>query len=64
MLKSLEVTTEMLDELDDFLMSDDAPEDCMQISELDGFLIGIVVGPELVMPSEWIPCIWQDEEPT
>ena len=36
----------------------------MQISELDGFLIGIVVGPELVMPSEWIPCIWQDEELT
>ncbi len=53
----------MLEELDEFLMSDDAPEDCLQISDLDGFLTGIVVGPELIMPSEWVSCIWRGEEP-
>ena len=32
--------------LDAFLASDRTPPDCMQLSELDGFLAGIVVGPE------------------
>ena len=58
-----ELDEEMLAELDEFLMSDDAPEDCLQISELDGFLAGIVVGPELIKPSEWVPCIWMGGEP-
>jgi uncharacterized protein len=52
-----------LDELDAFLMSDRAPEDCMQLSDLDGFLAGIAIGPELIMPSEWHPVIWGGGEP-
>lgn len=47
-----------LDELDAFLLSDRAPEDRMQLSDLDGFLTGIAIGPELIMPSEWMPVIW------
>lgn len=39
----------------------------MLLSELDGFLAGIVVCPALVMPSEWLPLIWgtddEDAEP-
>ena len=31
-----------LEVLDQFLMSDSGPEDCMQLSDLDGFLTGIV----------------------
>ena len=27
------------------------------------FLTGIVVGPELILPSEWLPVIWGGEEP-
>ena len=54
-----ELDEDMLEELDEFLLSDDAPEDCLQLSDLDGFLTGIVVGPELIMPSEWVPCIWR-----
>ena len=52
-----------LDALDDYLMSDRAPDDSMGLSDLDGFLTGIVVGPELVLPSEWLPMIWGGEEP-
>lgn len=52
-----------LDALDDYLMSDHAPDDSMGLSDLDGFLTGIVVGPELILPSEWLPVIWGGDEP-
>jgi uncharacterized protein len=52
-----------LDALDDYLMSDHAPDDCMGLSDLDGFLTGIVVGPELILPSEWMPMIWGGVQP-
>ena len=37
-----------LDALDDYLMSDHAPDDSMGLSDLDGFLTGVVVGPEVI----------------
>jgi uncharacterized protein UPF0149 len=40
-----------LEALDRFLMSDRSPPDSMMLSDLDGFLTGIAVGPELVLPS-------------
>lgn len=49
--------------LDDYLMSDTSPDDCMLLSDLDGFLTGIVVGPEPIPESEWMPVIWAGEEP-
>ena len=52
-----------LDALDAYLMSDHAPDDSMGLSDLDGFLTGIVVGPELILPSEWLPVIWGGDEP-
>ena len=63
MLGASDFTPEMIEELDEFLMSDQTPDDCMQLSDLDGFLTGIVVGPELIMPSEWTPVIWHGGEP-
>jgi uncharacterized protein len=52
-----------LGQLDSFLMSESAPEDCMQLSDLDGFLTAVAIGPDLIMPSEWLPIIWGGEEP-
>lgn len=52
-----------LEVLDRFLMSDRSPPDSMMLSDLDGFLTGIVIGPELVLPSEWMPVIWGGEAP-
>jgi uncharacterized protein len=52
-----------LEALDDFLMSDRAPSESMMLSDLDGFLTGIAVGPELILPSEWLPLIWGGEAP-
>lgn len=52
-----------LEALDAFLLSDRAPERSMGLSDLDGFLAGIAVGPELVVPSEWLPVVWGGAEP-
>ena len=52
-----------LDALEAYLNSDESPEECMDLSELDGFLAGLIVGPEAVPPSEWLPLIWDNEEP-
>ncbi len=46
-----ELAPDWIDELDEFLMSDHAPDDCLQISDLDGFLTGVVIGPELIIPT-------------
>lgn len=48
--------------LDAFLSSETSPERCYQVSDLDGFLTGIVVGPELILPSEWLPIVWGEED--
>jgi len=49
---------ELVAELDEALASDDAPEDCMQLSELDGFLTGLAVSPTVVDPDEWLTWVW------
>jgi len=51
-----------LDALDAFLLSDRAPENAMGLSDLDGFLTAIAIGPETIMPSEWLPVIWGGED--
>jgi uncharacterized protein len=52
-----------LDELAYFLNSDNAPQGCMDLSELDGFLAGLVAGPEVVPREEWLVEVWDNEEP-
>ncbi len=49
-----------IDELDNFLMSDATPEECMDVVTLDGFLTAIVIGPEVVPPSKWLPLVWDE----
>jgi uncharacterized protein len=35
----------------------------MDLSELDGFLAGLVAGPEVVPREEWLAEVWDNEEP-
>ncbi|HEY8290413.1 MAG TPA: UPF0149 family protein [Acetobacteraceae bacterium] len=49
--------------LNDYLTSNRSPPACMDLSELDGFMAGIVAGPEPVATSEWLPMVWDGEEP-
>src|SRR5258706_12476402 len=53
-----------LEALDRFLKSDRVSPKSMSVSELDGFLTGIAVGPELLMPSEWLRVIFGDNAPS
>lgn len=46
-----------LDELDRMLLMVDADQG-MTLDTLDGFLHAIAIGPETVMPSQWLPMVW------
>lgn len=50
-------------QLDDYLGSDRSPPNYMMMSDLDGFLTGLAVGPSVVVPSEWLPVVWGGEGP-
>ena len=51
-----------IDALDVFLMSEDMPDNCMDISTLDGFFASLVLNPRLIMPGEYLPWIWDMEQ--
>ena len=44
-----------LESLDAYLSSDDSPDECMMLSDLDGFLHGTVCSPVPVPSKEWLP---------
>jgi uncharacterized protein len=47
--------------LDKFLLSERAPEDAMTMDTLHGFLTAIAIGPETIMPAEWLPHVWGED---
>lgn len=53
-------TSDQLEELDDLLL--DQGDDCMLLSQLDGFLTGILVSPDLIPPSIWLKRVWAGED--
>lgn len=50
-----------LGELESFLLNLDA-EETMTLDRLDGFLHALAIGPETVMPNQWLPKVWGQEE--
>lgn len=49
------------DQLDQLLLSDDVPGDAMTMDILHGYLTAIVIGPEVVPMSEWLPKVWGED---
>jgi uncharacterized protein len=47
----------------EFLCSQAVSDDAMLPGELDGFLAGIIICPELIRPAEWLPLIWGEHPP-
>jgi uncharacterized protein len=45
-------------EIDAYLESDAAPDECMDITALDGLFTAVAIGPGLPLPSTWMPAIW------
>lgn len=52
------------DELDDFLLSDRCAPDSMTMDTLHGYLTALVIGPEQVLLSEWLPHVWGSSHKT
>ncbi len=52
---------EEFDELDAFLMSESLSDEAMDLSSLDGFFAAIALNPEFVLPSQWLPWVWDME---
>src|ERR1700676_4710728 len=61
-IKSGPLTNLEIEELDAFLLSDDGLENAMDVSSLDGFLCAVLSGPNVIMPSKWIPWVWDSTE--
>ena len=51
-----------IQDLDDFLLSDEMSENAMDVSMMDGFFAALVLHPQLIMPSEYLPLIWDAEK--
>lgn len=50
-----------LDQLEDFLYRAN-PEEAMTLEELDGFFCALICGPEVVLPSEYMPRIFGGDQ--
>ncbi len=61
-MNDLPLTDAELDELEDFLDREDLPEECMDISMLDGFCTALAIAPNLLPPSLWLPVVWGETE--
>lgn len=47
-----------LRELDDFLADPAREETAMDVATIEGFLTALAIGPETVMPSQWLPRVY------
>lgn len=56
------LSAEELDELGDFLSLPDMEDRSMDLSILEGYLTAIIIGPRVVMPSQWLSWVWDAEE--
>ena len=54
-------TDEDLDRLNDLLIGIPVEREGMTIGELDGYVAALIVCPEVVLPSEWLPGVWGGE---
>ena len=56
------LTATEFDWLAGFLVSDHVPDSALSMEQLDGFFAALVAGPDLVLPSEYLPTLWGSED--
>jgi len=54
----------LLYRVDEDAVTQGQDEGILNISTLDGFFTAIVSGPKMIPPSQWLPAVWGDCEPT
>ncbi|MBI2782554.1 MAG: UPF0149 family protein [Gammaproteobacteria bacterium] len=57
-----DLSEQEINALDDFLASPGLEDTAMDVAMMEGFMAALVVGPGLVMPSEWLPWVWDIED--
>lgn len=50
-----------LEELDQFLLYGVENDEGMTLDTLDGYLHAIAIGPQTIMPSQWLPKVWGED---
>ena len=50
-----------LDRLQDLLDAIPAKRDGMTVAELDGYVAALIVCPDMILPSEWLPGVWGED---
>lgn len=58
----MHLTEAEFEELDAFLLSEDSPEECMDISMVDGFFAALAIRPDLIRPNVWLPEVLGHEQ--
>lgn len=57
----MRISSPRLRRIDNALADLPAESDAMLLSELDGYLAGVIVCPDLIPPGEWLPLVWSSE---
>ncbi|WP_374260322.1 UPF0149 family protein [Zoogloea sp.] len=61
-IQSEPLSDEELEQLEELLVSDDVPADCMNLEMLDGYLAAIIASPLPVKVEQWLPAVWTADE--
>lgn len=56
------MSDEELELLEELLVSEDVPADCMNLEMLDGYLAAIVASPLPIPVKTWLPAVWTADE--
>ena len=58
----LPINRSEIEELNGFLLANDGLDNAMDVSTFDGFICAVLSGPNLIMPSEWMRWVWDQED--
>ncbi|MGC8775618.1 MAG: UPF0149 family protein [Chlorobaculum sp.] len=53
-----ELTPQEYEELEDFLLHESGLKHPMNLDALDGFMTALIIGPDTILPEEWLPYVW------
>jgi uncharacterized protein len=56
-----DLTPQEFDELDELLANTPGDLEAMDVAMLDGYLCGVLVQPDLLQPSDWLPPVFDSE---